>query len=133
MALEKRDLETIASLVGEQIEQKLDSFRKEIREDNSSFRREIKHEIKREFRLFSLEVRQETKQELGKVRLEIRDEIKKEIEPLREEIREKFNEVSNNFDALFLRDEKREHEYLALREQQNKLESRVEVLEKKVA
>lgn len=44
-----------------------------------------------------------------------------------------FNEVQNNFDALFARDEKREQEYLVLRGQIARLEDRVQILEEKVA
>ena len=73
------------------------------------------------------------KKDLDAIRVLMREEIKLELDPFREEVREKFNEVANNFDALFLDNEKREQEYLLLRAQVSRLEGRVEAVEKKVA
>ena len=41
------------------------------------------------------------------------------------------NETQNNFDALFKRDEDREHEYLSIRNQGENLDKRVAAIEKK--
>ena len=63
----------------------------------------------------------------------MREEIRDELGPFREEVRGKFNEMQNNFDNLFTRDEKREHENVLRDEQAARLEMRVVSLEKKVA
>lgn len=59
--------------------------------------------------------------------------LRDDITQLRTEMNAQFDEVQNNFEGLYSRDEKREQEYLILRGQLARLESRVDELEKKVA
>ena len=61
------------------------------------------------------------------------EEVRCELQPLEEKIDQRFNELFENFDALFRRDEKREHEYLAMRSQIARLHERVDALERKTA
>lgn len=59
------------------------------------------------------------------------------IDPLRSEFRQELrglrSEMNQSFDALLKRDEKREQEYLVLREQVARLEDRISTVEKKTA
>ncbi len=56
------------------------------------------------------------------LRTVIREEISSELRPFREEMLQRFDQVAGQIDGLYLRDEKREHEYLALRNQVSQLE-----------
>ena len=55
--------------------------------------------------------------DISALRLLIREEIGDSLAPFHQEFRQFRDEVNNSFDALFKRDEKREEEYLLLREQ----------------
>jgi len=70
----------------------------------------------------------------------IRSLMREELQPIETSIAEfriqvdaQFTEVQSNFEGLYSRDEKREQEYLLLRQQIARLEERVDVIEKKVA
>ncbi len=52
-------------------------------------------------------------------------QVRAEIGAFRKEVYERFDQVAGQIDGLYLRDEKREHEYLALRHQVTQLEKRV--------
>jgi len=55
--------------------------------------------------------------ELRALRLLLREELQVEIRPFRDEVGKRFDEVANQMDGLYQRDEKREQEYLSIREQ----------------
>ena len=63
--------------------------------------------------------------ELNALRLLLKDEIQSEIRPFREEVNKRFDEIATQIDGLYLRDEKREQEYLSIREQIRRLEARI--------
>ena len=58
-----------------------------------------------------------TEEGLRVLRLLLREELQSEILPFRDEIGKRFDEVANQMDGLYQRDEKREQEYLSIREQ----------------
>ncbi len=58
-----------------------------------------------------------SKEELIALRLLLQEELTSAIQPFREEVNQRFNEVASQIDGLYLRDEKREQEYLAIRKQ----------------
>jgi len=66
-----------------------------------------------------------SKEDLNALQLLIREEVRTELHPFRDEMSQFRNEVATNFDALFKRDEKREQEYLVMREQIGRLEKKV--------
>jgi tRNA(Ser,Leu) C12 N-acetylase TAN1 len=49
-------------------------------------------------------------------RLFLREELQAEIRPFRREVEKRFDEVATQIDGLYQRDEKREQEYLSIRE-----------------
>ena len=55
--------------------------------------------------------------------------VEQQLEPRFDRIDERFDETLTHLDGLYKRDEAREHEYLALRQQLRRLEDRVDVLE----
>ena len=63
------------------------------------------------------------------LRLLIREEVQAEVRPFRDEVDKRFDEVASQIDGLYQRDEKREQEYLFIREQMQRLESRFARLE----
>jgi hypothetical protein len=63
----------------------------------------------------------------------VRTELKADFSSIKTELSEFRSETLSNFDALFLRDEKRETENLLRDEQVGRIEGRVDALEKKVA
>ena len=65
-----------------------------------------------------------TDDELRAVRLLLREELQAEVRPFRNEVGKRFAEVSTQIDGLYQRDEKREQEYFAIREQIRRLEAR---------
>jgi predicted nuclease with TOPRIM domain len=65
-----------------------------------------------------------TEDEMKALRLLLREELQAEIRPFRNEVGERFSEVATQIDGLYQRDEKREQEYLSIREQIRRLESR---------
>jgi predicted nuclease with TOPRIM domain len=65
-----------------------------------------------------------TEAEMKALRSLLREELQAEIRPFRNEIGKRFSEVATQMDGLYQRDEKREQEYLFIREQIRRLESR---------
>lgn len=65
-----------------------------------------------------------TEDELGALRLLLREELQAEIRPFRNEVDKRFAEVATQIDGLYQRDEKREQEYLSIREQIRRLEAK---------
>ena len=55
----------------------------------------------------------------------LREELQAEVRPFRNEVRKRFDEVATQMDGLYQRDEKREQEYLSIREQIRRLEARL--------
>ena len=66
-----------------------------------------------------------TEDELRALRLLLREELQSEIRPFRNEAEKRFAEGATQIDGLYQRDEKREQEYLSIREQLRRLEARV--------
>lgn len=62
--------------------------------------------------------------EMKALRLLLREELQAEIRPFRNEVSKRFGQVTTQMDGLYQRDEKREQEYLSIREQIRRLESR---------
>jgi hypothetical protein len=67
-----------------------------------------------------------TGDEMKALRLLLREEIQDEIRPFRDEVAKRFDEVGTQIDGLYQRDEKREQEYLFIREQIRRLEVKIE-------
>ena len=65
-----------------------------------------------------------TEDELRALRLLLREELQAEIRPFRSEVDKRFAKVATQIDGLYQRDEKREQEYLSIREQIRRLEAR---------
>ncbi len=65
-----------------------------------------------------------TEEEMKALRLLLREEVQTEIRLFRRDVSQRFDEVATQLDGLYKRDEKREHEYLSIREQLRRLESR---------
>ena len=65
-----------------------------------------------------------TDDELRAVRLLLREELQAEVRPFRNEVGKRFDEVATQMDGLYQRDEKREQEYLFIREQMRRLEEK---------
>ena len=66
-----------------------------------------------------------TEDELRALRLLLREELQVEVRPFRIEVGKRFDEVATQMDGLYQRDEKREQEYLSIREQIRRLEARL--------
>lgn len=66
-----------------------------------------------------------TDDEIKALRLLLREELRAEVRPLRDEMSKRFDEVATQMDGLYQRDEKREQEYLSLREQIRRLEAKI--------
>jgi hypothetical protein len=66
-----------------------------------------------------------TEDEMKALSLLLREELQAEIRPFRNEVGKRFSEVATQMDGLYQRDEKREQEYLSIREQTRRLESRL--------
>jgi len=64
-----------------------------------------------------------TEDEVTALQLLLREELQAEIRPLRDEMNKRFDEVATQVDGLYRRDEKREQEYLSIREQMRRLEA----------
>ena len=64
-----------------------------------------------------------TEMEMNALRLLLKEELRAEVRPLRYEINKRFDEVATQIDGLYQRDEKREMEYLSIREQIRRLEA----------
>jgi len=65
-----------------------------------------------------------TEDELRALRLILRQELQSEIRPFKKEVGERFDEVATQLDGLYQRDERREQEYLSIREQIRRLEAK---------
>ena len=65
-----------------------------------------------------------TESELTALRLLLREELHAELRPFRADIERRFDEIASQVDGLYRRDEKREQEYLSIKEQINRLERR---------
>jgi hypothetical protein len=57
------------------------------------------------------------------LRLLLREELQAAIRPFRSEVGKRFDEVATQIDGLYQRDDKREQEYLSIREQIRRLET----------
>ena len=64
-----------------------------------------------------------TEDELRALRLLLREELQAELRSLRTEVDKRFNQIATQIDRLYQRDEKREQEYLSIREQMRRLEA----------
>ena len=64
-----------------------------------------------------------TEGKLSTLRLQLREELQAEIQPFRNEVSKRFDEVATQVDKLYRRDEKREQQYLSIREQTRCLEA----------
>jgi len=66
-----------------------------------------------------------TSEEMNALRLLLKEELETALQPLREEINKRFDKIATQIDGLYQRDEKMEQEYLYVREQIRRLESRI--------
>ena len=66
-----------------------------------------------------------TEDEVKALRLLLREELDAKLQPFRNEVGKRFDQVATQIDGLYRRDEKREQEYLFIREQIRRLESRL--------
>ena len=64
-----------------------------------------------------------TEGKLSTLRLQLGEELQAEIQPFRNEVNKRFDEVATQVDKLYRRDEKREQQYLSIREQTRCLEA----------
>jgi hypothetical protein len=65
-----------------------------------------------------------TEGEMKALRLLLREELQAAIRPFRNEVGKRFDEAATQIDGLYQRDEKREQEYLSIREQIRRFETR---------
>jgi predicted nuclease with TOPRIM domain len=65
-----------------------------------------------------------TENEMSALRLLLREELHAQVRPLQDEMSRRFDEVATQMDGLYQRDEKREQEYLSIREQIGRLEAK---------
>ena len=65
------------------------------------------------------------KDEMDVLRLLLKEELEAQFRSFRIEVNERFDEVATQMDGLYRRDEKREQEYLSIREQIRRLETRL--------
>ena len=65
-----------------------------------------------------------TEDELRGLRLLLREELQSELGSLRSDVDKRFDEIATQMDGLYQRDEKREQEYLSIREQLRRLETK---------
>ena len=66
-----------------------------------------------------------TSEKMNALRLLLKEELETALQPLREEINKRFDKIATQIDGLYQRDEKMEQEYLYVREQIRRLESRI--------
>ena len=69
-----------------------------------------------------------TEEDLNALRLLMREEIA----PFREEVNERFRQVDTRIEGLYARDEKREHEYLFIKEQLSRQERQLAEISKEL-
>ena len=65
-----------------------------------------------------------TEDKMRALQLLLREELQAEVRPFRDEVGKRFDEVATQMDGLYQRDEKREQEYLSIREQIRRLEAK---------
>ena len=65
-----------------------------------------------------------TADDMRALRLLLREELQAQVRPFRNEVGKRFDEVATQIDDLYQRDEKREQEYLSIREQIRRLEAK---------
>ena len=66
-----------------------------------------------------------TGEEMNALRLLLKEELQIALRPFREELNRRFDKIAAQIDGLYQRDERREQEYLSIREQIRRLESRI--------
>jgi predicted nucleic acid-binding Zn-ribbon protein len=66
-----------------------------------------------------------TAEEMSALRMLLKEELETALRPLREEVNKRFDKIASQMDGLYQRDEKREQEYLSIREQIRRLEARI--------
>lgn len=66
-----------------------------------------------------------TNEEMNALRLLLKEEFEIQFQPFREEVNHRFDEIARQIEGLYQRDEKREQEYLFIREQIGRLEGRL--------
>ena len=64
-----------------------------------------------------------TEDEMNALRVLLREELQAEARPFRNEVNKRFDELAIQMDGLYRRDERREQEYLSIREQISRLEA----------
>ena len=64
-------------------------------------------------------------EEMNALRVLLKEELEAQLRPFRDELNERFDELGIQVDGLYRRDEKREQEYLSIREQIRRLETRL--------
>ena len=66
-----------------------------------------------------------TKDEMDVLRMLLKQELEVQLGPFQDEMSRRFDQVATQIDGLYRRDEKREQEYLSIREQIRRLETRL--------
>jgi predicted nucleic acid-binding Zn-ribbon protein len=66
-----------------------------------------------------------TAEEMNALRMLLKEELETALRPLRKEVNKRFDKIATQIDGLYQRDEKREQEYLSIREQVRRLEVRI--------
>ena len=66
-----------------------------------------------------------TGEEMKALRLLLKEELETALRPFREEVNQRFDKIATQIDGLYQRDEKREQEYLSIREQVRRVEARI--------
>jgi hypothetical protein len=66
-----------------------------------------------------------TNEEMKALRFLIREELHVQLQPFRDDVNRRFDQVATQIDGLYKRDEKREQEYLFIREQIRRLEAKI--------
>jgi hypothetical protein len=65
-----------------------------------------------------------TEDDMRALRLLLREELQSELGSLRNDVDKRFDEIASQIDRLYQRDEKREQEYMSIREQIRRLEAK---------
>lgn len=63
--------------------------------------------------------------EIAGIKLLLREELRSQLTIFRDEVFKRFDDITTLLDGLFQRDERREEEYLLLREQVRRVEDKV--------
>ena len=64
-----------------------------------------------------------TEVEMNALRLLLKEELQTQLQPFRAQVNKRSDEVATQMDGLYRRDERREQEYLSIREQIRRLEA----------